>query len=115
MTGFRIFQALVFVAIAAYTAVTVANHGLGLFSVFINDMLAMAWPGQFNFDFMCFLALSAFWVSWRHGFSPAGLALGVVAFFGGAFFLSAYLLWASFNVDGDVAALLMGPERAAAR
>lgn len=111
MTAFRIFLAAIFVAIAAYTLVVVSNYGVNLLPVFFGDMAKMAWPGQFNLDFMCMLALSGLWVSWRHQFSAAGFALGLLAFFGGAFFLSAYLLIESFRTGGDGKALLLGSAR----
>ena len=76
--------------------------------VFVGDMAKMGWPGQFNFDFMCFLALSASWVMWRNQFSPMGLALGVVAFFGGALFLSGYLLFLSFQGSQSIEEILVG-------
>ncbi|MFM7029327.1 MAG: hypothetical protein ACKOXK_11725 [Chakrabartia sp.] len=113
MTAFRIFLLLCLGAILAYTSVTISHHGLNLLPVFFGDMAKMGWPGQFNLDFMCFLALSALWVSWRHDFSAAGLALGVVAFFGGMLFLSAYLLVQSTRCGGDVRTLLLGTRRAA--
>jgi hypothetical protein len=113
MTLFRLFLLTCLVAITAYTSVTIANHGLNLLPVFFGDMAEMAWPGQFNLDFMCFLALSALWVSWRHQFSAGGLALGLVAFFGGMLFLSIYLLVQSFRANGDVKVLLLGEGRAA--
>lgn len=112
MTLFRLFLATCLVAIVAYTSVTVANHGLNLLPVFFRDMAAMGWPGQFNLDFMCFLALSALWVAWRHQFSPGGLALALVAFFGGMLFLSIYLLVHTGRTQGDMKALLLGPGRA---
>ncbi len=68
----------------------------------------MAWPGQFNFDFMCLLILSGLWVAWRQKFSPAGLGLGLLAFFGGALFLSGYLLIESFRGYQSIEALLLG-------
>lgn len=114
MTTFRLLLATIFAVILGYTAVVVQNHGLGLLPVFFGDMAAMAWPGQFNLDFMCMLALSGLWVAWRHGFGGAGLALGLVAFFGGALFLSAYLLVESYRCDGDVERLLLGRRRAGA-
>jgi hypothetical protein len=61
------------------------------------------------------LALSALWLAWRHNFSPAGLLLGLVGLFGGAFFLSAYLLIVSFRVNGDIKALLLGEARVSGR
>jgi len=111
MTAFRTLLIVLWVIIAGYTAVVIANHGPGLLPVFFGDMAAMGWPGQFNLDFMCMLALSGLWVAWRHQFSGAGLALGVLAFFGGAFFLTAYLLVVSVATGGDVRVLLLGKNR----
>lgn len=37
--------------------------------------------------------------------------LGLVAFFGGALFLSAYLFVQSYRVNGSINALLLGPSR----
>jgi hypothetical protein len=112
MNAFRIFLAILFIVIAVYTTIVVSNHGLGLLTVFFGDMAKMAWPGQFNLDFMCFLALSALWLAWRHEFTPAGWLLGFVGLFGGTLFLSAYLLIMSFKVNGDMKALLLGEARA---
>lgn len=112
MTVFRLFLIACLIAITAYTSVTIANHGVNLLPVFFGDMAEMAWPGQFNLDFMCFLALSAIWVAWRHQLTAAGLALGVVAFFGGMLFLSIYLLVQVQRTGGNVKALLLGPDRA---
>lgn len=112
MNAFRGFLVAVFLVIAGYTLVVIANHGLNLLPVFFGDMAKMQWPGQFNLDFMCMLMLSGLWVSWRHQFSVAGVALGVIAVFGGSLFLSAYLLVESFRVKGDGQALLLGVARA---
>lgn len=108
MTAFRIFLAIVFLSIVAYTAVTISNHGLNLLPVFFGDMKAMAWPGQFNFDFMTFLALSALWTAWRNQFSAKGLGLAVLAFFGGMLFLSAYLFILTFKANGSVVQVMIG-------
>lgn len=115
MTLFRLFLVLCLIAITLYTGVTVSQHGFDLLGVFFGDMAKMGWPGQFNLDFMCLLALSGIWVAWRHGFDVAGLALGLLAFFGGMLFLSLYLLVQTYRTRGNVAALLLGPERATAR
>ena len=111
---FRALLVVILVALSVYSAVVVANHGLNLLPVFFGDMAEMAWPGQFNFDFMGFLVLSAVWTAWRHQFSPLGLALAVVAFFGGMMFLTIYLLVVSYQVKGDIKALLLGQARALA-
>lgn len=111
MAAFRVVLAVIFVTIVSYTSVVVANHGLDLFPVFFGDIAKMTWPGQFNLDFLGFLTLSGLWLAWRHDFSPFGLALGVLGFFGGAPVLTAYLFVASFAVDGDVSVLLLGASR----
>ena len=112
MTALRVFLVAMWAAISGYTAIVVAHHGMGLFPVFFGDMAKMDWPGQFNLDFMCMLALSALWVAWRHHFSGGGLGLAVLAFFGGASFLSVYLLIISLQAQGDVREMLLGVERA---
>lgn len=108
MRKLRILLVLIFLSIATYTVFVVNNHGINLLPIFFGDIEKMAWPGQFNFDFLCFLILSGTWVAWRHQFSGLGLVLGLFAFFGGAFFLSAYLLYQSYASKGDVPRLLMG-------
>lgn len=111
MSGFRMFMAVIFVSILLYTGITISNHGWNLLPIFFGEMQAMTWSGQFNFDFMGFLLLSGFWVSWRHQFSPGGLVLGAIAIFGGILFLSLYLFIASTTSKGDVQELLMGKSR----
>jgi hypothetical protein len=108
MVLFRLLLVLIFVVIAAYTGVVIANHGLGFLPVFFGDMGKLGWAGQFNLDFMFMLALSALWVAWRHRFSAAGLALALGAFLGGAPFLCVYLLVESIRRRGDVRAMLLG-------
>lgn len=110
----RVVLVIILVVLSGYTAIVISNHGWNLLAIFFGDMGAMAWPGQFNLDFMGFLTLSALWTAWRHNFSPAGLALGVLAFFGGMMFLTIYLLVASYQVKGSVKALLLGAQRAQA-
>ena len=112
MTAFRALLALIFIAITVYTAPVVANHGLGLLPIFFGDIARMEWPGQFNLDFLGFLVLSAFWLAWRHHFSPLGLALAVLGLLGGAPVLTAYLFLASLRGEGGVAGLLLGEKRA---
>ena len=112
MAAFRALLIAIFAVIAAYTALVVGEHGWNLFPFFFGDMAKLGWAGQFNLDFMCMLTLSGLWVAWRHRFSAAGIVLGLLAFFGGALFLSAYLLVASRRAGGDAKALLLGGARA---
>ncbi|MEQ1780568.1 MAG: hypothetical protein ABMA14_04350 [Hyphomonadaceae bacterium] len=113
MLGFRILLVLMLLALTAYTGVVIANHGWNLLPVFFGDMAAMTWPGQFNTDFMGFLVLSGLWAAWRHHFSPLGLALGLIAVFGGMMFLTIYLLVVSGGAKCNAKVVLLGPRRAA--
>ena len=110
MSIFRTYLVVVWLILVGYTAAVVSQHGMGLLSVFFGDMAAMTWPGQFNLDFMFMLSLSALWVAWRHRFSAPGLALAVLAFFGGASFLTVYLLVLSIQTRGNMKAVLLGSQ-----
>jgi hypothetical protein len=113
MNAFRVLLAMMLFVIAGYTLVVVARHGLNWLPVFFGDMAGMQWPGQFNLDFMCMLLLAGLWFGWRHQFSVAGVMLGLAAVFGGALFLSAYLLVESVRTEGGVRKLLLGTARVA--
>jgi hypothetical protein len=108
MTGFRILLAVMFCILTIYTGFAVASSGWNLLAVFFGDMAKVGWPGQFNLDFMMMLTLSAVWVAWRHRYSPAGLGLAALAFFGGSSFLCVYLLVISVRAGGDVREILIG-------
>lgn len=112
MTGFRILLILMFSVLTIYTVMVIGAEGWNLLGVFFADMAKMQWPGQFNLDFMLMLTLSGLWVAWRHQFSAAGLGLGVLAFFGGALFLSIYLLIQTLRTKGDMRVVLLGKARA---
>lgn len=108
MTAFRILLALILVVLSGYTLIVMGEYGTNLFQVFFGDMAKVNWAGQFNLDFMFMLSLSATWVAWRHQFSPAGLGLALLAFLGGALFLSVYLLVLSFQNNGDARLIVLG-------
>lgn len=111
MSLLRLFLMLVFSVITIYTGIVIMHHGMNLLPVFFGDMAIMAWPGQFNLDFLFLLMLSSLWVAWRHHFTPAGFVLGLLALFLGSFFLSVYLLVESRKCGNDVTALLTGQDR----
>jgi len=115
MTAFRALLVAMWVCIAVYTAIVVAEYGLNLFPYFLGDMMKLGWPGQFNLDFTSLLTLSALWVAWRHQFSGGGVALGLLAFFGGGMFLTTYLFVVSAQAKGDMKEVLLGKARAASR
>ncbi|MEM8826705.1 MAG: hypothetical protein AAGD40_07260 [Pseudomonadota bacterium] len=115
MVPFRLLIAALYAVLLVYTLVVIGKDGMGLLPIFFGDIAAVRWPGQFNLDFLCFLVLNATWLAWRHHFTPLGLALGILGFFGGFGVLGIYLIWASVRAKGDPAVLLLGPKRAAAR
>ena len=112
MIALRVYLVVALVCLTGYTLVVGMNHGWNLLPIIFSNIAEMAWPGQFNFDFMTFLGLSGIWVAWRHNLTGGAIALGVVAFFGGMMFLAPYLLWTSAQAGGDVKVLLLGKERA---
>ena len=106
--AFRLFLGAMWLALAAFTAFVVMRDGLGLLPVFFGAIADGHWPGQFNADFLTFLALSGFWTAWRGGFTLGALGLGVVAFLFGGGFLLAYLILLSLRHAGDPAVILLG-------
>jgi len=112
MPLFRLFLLTCLIAIAVYTSVTIANHGLNFLPTLIGDLAEMGWPGQFDLDFLSFLLLGTIWVAWRHQFSPAGIGLSLLVFPLGMLFLASYLLVQIGRSGGDMKVLLLGEGRA---
>jgi hypothetical protein len=108
MNAFRAWLILIIATVGVYTTVVIGDYGMTLFQVFFGDMAKLGWPGQFNLDFLFMLSLSGLWVAWRNRFSGAGVALGIGAFFLGAPYLSAYLLYLLAQTNGDLRAVLVG-------
>jgi hypothetical protein len=102
----RILCAAIFTALTVYTAPVLLAEP-NLFPAFFGAIAGGGWQGQFNLDFLFMLTLSGLWVAWRHRFTPVGLALGLLAFLGGAMFLSVYLFILSRR-SPDVSSLLTG-------
>ena len=112
MNAFRFFLVIMTIGILCITGVVGFNHGWNLLPIFFGDIVSLTWPGQFTFDFLCFLLLSGLWLSWRHHFSYGGLLLGLAGIFGGIMLLAPYLLFASYKADGDIKIILLGELRA---
>lgn len=111
MFAFRLFLLLQLVVLSIYTLLVLADQGTGFVEIFLSDIVAMSWPGQFNLDFLCTLLLAGLWVAWRHEFSPVGWVLALCTSTGGVLFLATYLLVESYRVKGDTQALLLGAGR----
>lgn len=111
MKSFCAYLVLSLLTIVLYTLFVSQAHGWNLLYPFFNAIGSVTWQGQFNLDFLSFLSLSAVWVSWRHHFTPLGLILGILAFFGGMLFLASYLLWACMESNGRSDVMLLGKTR----
>lgn len=108
MNLLRVLLVSLLVIIAVYTVVVGLEHGWNFIPLFFEQIAALTWQGQFNLDFMTFLIMSALWCAWRSSFSLGGLFLALCASLGGMLFLSAYLLWLSYQYDGDIRRVLLG-------
>lgn len=108
MTAFRIYLATIWVILVVYTLLVVAGHGPDLATVFLGDIAAVNWSGQFNLDFMMLLTLAGLWVAWRHQFSAGGIALGFATLLLGVTLLAPYLLWLTGRTGGDMVRVLIG-------
>jgi hypothetical protein len=113
MNAFRLLLVAMIIVILAYTGSVGMTHGWGLFPIFFGDILAVAWQGQFNVDFSCFLLFSGLWLAWRNNFTPRAIALGLLGVVGGTMLLAPYLLWISFQARGDMKVILLGATRVA--
>ncbi len=113
MLALRVLLISIVVVLLVYTGFVGASQGWNFMPVFIQDILAVKWPGQFNLDFACVLLLAALWLAWRHRFSPVGIVLGLLTLLAGSPMLCTYLLVSSLQAQGDVKVLLLGPSRAA--
>lgn len=111
MRAFQWLLIIFIVGIFSITGFVGLNHGWNPLPAFFGDMVSLSWPGQFNFDFMCFLAISGLWLAWRHNFTGGGILLGILGFFGGIMLLAPYLLLMSFKAKGDIRILLLGEHR----
>lgn len=111
MPVLRIVVIVLFVLLAIYTAVVMANHGTGFGPVFMGDLYAMNWSGQFNLDFFTYVLLSSLWIAWRHAFSPLGIVLALIGLIGGMLYFAIYLLVAMSRANGDMHALLLGAQK----
>ena len=108
MNAFRALLIVLYIVLAGYTLAVVTEHGINFVPVIFGQLGAVAWPGQITLDFLIYLTLSALWIAWRHRFSPGGIAMAVLAFFGAALVSLVYIFWAALDAKGDMKILLLG-------
>lgn len=99
-------------SLVSYTVIVTGRVGWNPLPSFVGDIVALIWPGQLHLALVYCLLLAGVWIAWRHQFSIAGAALGVLAVAGGVLFLVPYLLVISYRVRGDANAFVLGRARA---
>ncbi len=109
MRPFDLLLLALLLPLLAYTTLVTQDHGLGLIPLFFAAIGERNWQGQFNFDFLGFLILSACWSAWRFGYGLKGWGLATLAFFGGIPYLTVTLLVLRRTHGTNWAAILMPP------
>ena len=67
MIEVRILLTVSTIAIYTLTVIAIVAHGWNWPLIAINDLLALNWRSQFDFDFIIHLLLLGSWVVWREG------------------------------------------------
>lgn len=90
--AFLLLLALQALTVLGYTVFAIQTDGPNLVAVFIDNVNALGWSGQFNLDFACYLVLSGLWIMHRGKFKPGSIATGLVAMVLGIVFFAPYLM-----------------------
>jgi hypothetical protein len=96
------------IGLLVYTFVAFNNEGADLFGVFINNVKAFTWSGQFNLDFLSYLTLSGLWIMWRNNFTYNAILFGIIAMVLGIVVFAPYLLWLTNKENGDLTRVFIG-------
>ncbi|WP_080055769.1 hypothetical protein [Spirosoma aerolatum] len=91
-----------------YTALAFRNDGADLVGIFLSNIQAVNWNGQFNLDFSCYLLLSGLWIMWRNKFSAGSIVVGLVATILGIIVFAPYLLYQVAKEKGNLKNVLLG-------
>lgn len=91
-----------------YTFLAFKNEGANLFGVFLDNIQALNWNGQFNLDFACYLTLSGLWIMWRNKFSVSSIVFGLVAMILGIIVFAPYILSLLIREKGNLKSVLIG-------
>jgi hypothetical protein len=105
---FKMLLLFLVLTLAVYTGMVIQKEGVNFFAVFIENMLAINWNGQFHIDFLCYLILSGLWIMWRDRFSFSSIALACCAMVIGFLFLAPYVLYLLAKENGNFKKVLTG-------
>ncbi|TAD99931.1 MAG: hypothetical protein EAZ97_07485 [Bacteroidetes bacterium] len=107
-TALKILLLMQTLAVLIYTFLAVKNEGWDLFQIFINNLLALGWNGQFNLDFSSYLLLSGIWIMWRNQFTISSIVMSIVAMILGFVVFAPYLFYLLVIEKGDLKKVLLG-------
>jgi len=108
MNLFRTLLVLSSVAIYMFTVIAIVSEGWNWPAVAINDLLALDWRTQFDFDFIIHLLLLATWVVWREGANAKANVYGFLSIVMGGMFSFPYILLATYKAKAQPRVLLLG-------
>lgn len=108
MKVLRVFLVASTVLIYAVTLLATASQGINWPAIALNDLVALNWRSQFDTDFLVYLILTAVWIAWREGLTTKGYAFAFLNIFLGGMFGFPYLLWATYQANGDPTLVLLG-------
>lgn len=91
-----------------YTIFCFQKGGADLLSVFVNNIVALGWNGQFNLDFFCYLMLSGLWIMWRNNFTLKSIFIAITASIVGIMVFAPYFLFLLIKEKGDLKRTLTG-------
>ena len=108
MTQFRILITLILLGLIGYALILIIDGRFDFITPFLSTIPALTWQGHINLDFLSYLAVAGVWIAWRSGFTPAGIALGVLSMLSGMLFFAPYLLYQISRSNNNPRKLLLG-------
>ena len=102
------FLALSTVLIYLFTIMAISGQGFNWPLIAINDLAALNWRSQFNFDFIVHLFLLATWVVWREGATKRAYLFGFLSVIMGGMFSFPYIIYTAIKAECNVSEMLLG-------
>lgn len=108
MKSMKIMLLIATVGIYTLTVIAINSNGWNWPAVAINDLLALDWRTQFDFDLVIHLLLMAWWIVWREGMNAKAYAFGFLSIVMGGMFSFPYIIFAMVKAKAQPRALLLG-------
>lgn len=96
------------IGIYLFTVSAILAQGWNWPAVAFNDLIALNWRSQFDFDFIIHLILIASWIIWREGGHARAYLFGFLSVVMGGMFSFPYIIYAIYLAKGEPRALLLG-------